>query len=198
MMQPDLLVFATRYDDVTQRTYSIAIRLLADAHKDGISTVSLLETAAVERELVAAAARGPHVIALYSHGDLEGRVLTHDQTPCWDSERVPDLSGIAVFAHACRAICWLKSEATRHRARLLVGYECDLKTPANGSERFWEIYAETHSFVPRHLARRACRDWIRDQFYHLCTTRFHELNKQNADLMELIAIEQSRDEIVFA
>jgi len=198
MTQPALLVFATKYDDVTRRTHAIALRLLATAHEEGVSTASLLETAAVERELLAAAARSPRAIALYSHGDAEGRVLAQDGAPCWVSERCPDLSGIAVFAHACRAICWLRSEATRHRARLLVGYECDLTTPANGSARFWDVYAELHSFVPRHLAGQAGPEWIRDQFYYLCTERFHELNQQRAGLIELIAVEQSRDEIVFA
>lgn len=197
MTHPDLLVFATRYDDVTERTHGIALRLLAEAERDGSSIVRLLETAAAEHELLAAIGQCPRAIAFYSHGDSDGRILAHGGGPCWSSELCPDLSMSAVFAHACRAIRWLRSEKGLHRARLLIGYECDLMTPANGSDRFWEIYSEVHSFVPRHLASDAALEWIQRQLYDLCTIRLHELNAEDVGLIELIAIEQSRDEILF-
>ena len=198
MTRAVLLIFATRYDDVTRRTHGIAQKLLASAEQSGIATLALLEGAATGAQLLNAAANRPTVIALYSHGDLDGRILAQDQRPCWTAQTVPDLSGIAVFAHACRAIGWLRDQSAHHRARLLVGYEGDLIAPANGSTWFWEIYEEVHSFVPHRLAAGADDAWIRNEFYELCTKRFHALNIQQAQLMELVAIQQSRDELVFA
>lgn len=198
MMQSVLLIFATCYDDVTRRTYSIAQRLLSTAEQSGIATLALFEAAATGTELLSATASRPTVIAIYSHGDLDGAILAQDQQPCWTKQTVPDLSGIVLFAHACRGIRWLRDQAEHHKARLLVGYEGDLFTPANGSAQFWEIYQEVHSFVPQHLTARADDAWVRSEFYQLCTKRFHELNlDQTRPLMEIVAIQQSRDGLVF-
>ncbi len=197
MTQPLLLIFATRYDHVTRRTHRIAQELLAKAGQLRVPTVALLEAAATRTEFLKAAANRPTVVAFYSHGDLDGRILAQDKEPCWTIQSVPDLCGSAVFAHACRAIRWLRYQAARHKARLLVGYESDLITPANGSIQFWEIYKRVHSFVPQHLAASADEGWIRSQFYELCTACFHELNTREARLIELVAVQQSRDEIVF-
>lgn len=198
MMQPALLVFATRYDDVTRRTHGIAQRLLASAGQCGIATSALLETAALGPGLMEGIASHPVVIAFYCHGDGQGRLLAQDRQPCWTGDTIPDLSGIAVFAHACRAIRWLTDQAARHRARLMIGYEGDLITPADGSIRFWDMYGEVHSFVAQHLAAGTDDSWIRREFYEVCTRCFHELDKHQAGLIELVAIQQSRDEVVFA
>jgi len=198
MTQPALLVFATRYDDVTRRTHGIAQRLLASAGESGIATSALLETAAVGPGLVDALAGHPVVVAFYCHGDEEGRLLAQDRQPCWTDDRIPDLSGIAVFAHACRAIRWLTDHAAHHRARLMIGYEGDLITPANGSVRFWEIYRDVHSFIPRELAAGTDDSRIRHEFSEVCTRCLHELYKHQAGLIELVAIQQSGNEVVFA
>jgi hypothetical protein len=79
----------------------------------------------------------------------------------------------------------------------LVGYEGDLYTPQNGSPRFWKIYEELHSFVPQRLAAKADDAQVRRQFYDLCTKYFQELNSDQTQLMEILAITQSRDWILF-
>jgi hypothetical protein len=193
-----LLIFATRYDDVTRRTYGIARRLLANAKQAGAAVVTLFDANATGGNLLSATASDcPTVIAFYSHGNEEGAILAQDREPCWTSQTVPDLSGIALFAHACRGIRWLRDQALYHKARLLVGYETDLYTPHNGSSRFWEVYEELHSFVPQQLATNADVAQVRRQFLDLCTERFYELNSDQTPLMEILAITQSRDRIVF-
>jgi len=193
-----LLIFATRYDDITRRTYGIAQRLLADAKQAGATTVTLFDADATgDGILNAAALNRPIVIAFYSHGNDEGAILAQNRKPCWSSQTVPDLSGVALFAHACRGIRWLRDQAPRHRARLLVGYEGDLYTPQNGSPRFWEIYEELHSFVPQQLAANADDAQVQRRFYDLCTKRFHKINSDQTPLIEILAIRQSRDQIVF-
>jgi hypothetical protein len=139
----------------------------------------------------------PAVIAFYSHGNEEGTILTQDRTPCWTIQTIPDLSGIAVVVHACRGICWLRDQTVRHNARLLVGYEGDLLTPKNGSPLFWKIYEELHSFIPHRLAAKDDEATVRRQFYELCTERFREHNRGQPPLMEILAITQSRDYVVF-
>jgi len=198
MTQPALLIFATRYDGMTERTHKAAQRLEASAGQLGIRIFTLYEGAATGAALLEAAARRPAVVAFYSHGDALGAILAQDRQPCWTTETIPDLSGIAVFAQACRAIRWLRDEAAHHKVRLLVGYATDLVTPANGSGRFWELYEGVHSLVPYHLVRGADQVWIRQDFYEFCTSCFDELNSYQAGLIELVAIQQSRDEIVFA
>ena len=197
MMQSVLLIFATCYDDVTRRTFGIAQRLLGNAEQLGIATLTLFEAAATGAKLLSATANRPAIIAIYSHGDVDGVILAQDQQPCWTNQTVPDLSGIVLFAHACRGIRWLKDQAEHHKARLLVGYAGDLISPANGSAQFWEIYQEVHSFVPQHLAARAGDAWVRTEFYDLCTRHFQRLNLDQAPLIELVAVQQSRDELVF-
>ena len=136
------------------------------------------------------------MIAFYSHGDLDGVILTQSGQPCWTAHTVPNLSEVVLFAHACRAMRWLRDQATRLKARLLIGYEIDLYSPPDGSSRFWEMYEELHSFVPQRIAARVDDAQVRHQFYELCTNRIHEL-KERGSLIELVAITQSRDRIVF-
>jgi hypothetical protein len=197
MMQPVLVIFATRYDPVTFRTHCIARRLLVSAEQLGIATLALFETAATGAGLLEAAASRPTVLALYSHGDAGGAILAQNQQPCWTEEAIPDLSAIVLFAHACRGIRWLEAQACHHKARLLVGYEGDLISPANGSDEFWAIYEEIHSFVPRNLAAGVDRARVRLEFYGLCTKHLHELDVGRAPLIELVALLQSRDELRF-
>jgi hypothetical protein len=197
MMPSLLLIFATRYDDVTRRTFGIAQRLRERAEHSGIATLALFEAAATGTRLLDETANRPTVIAIYSHGDVNGEILAQDQQPCWTNQTVPDLSGITLFAHACRGIRWLTDQVEHHKARLLVGYAGDLISPVNGSAQFWEIYQEVHSFVPQHLAARADDAWVRTEFYELCTRHFHKLNLDQAPLIELVAVQQSRDELVF-
>jgi hypothetical protein len=102
-----------------------------------------------------------------------------------------------VYAHACRALSWLRRHRTQHRAHTLVGYEVDLKTPPDGSDAFWRAYRDIHSFVPQELAREKNIALIRAEFQALCTVRFHEINETRCGLIELVAILQSRDYINF-
>jgi hypothetical protein len=198
MTQPVLLIFATCYDDVTRRTCEIARRLLVDAKHAGVATVTLFDAEATGDSLLRAATHNhPIVIAFYSHGNDEGAILAQNKEPCWTAETVPDLSGIALFAHACRGIRWLRDQEPRHNARLLVGYEKDLLSPKNGSSRFWEIYEELHSFIPQKLAAKVDDAQVRRQFYDLCTEHIHEHNGSLPPLMEVVALIQSRDQIVF-
>jgi hypothetical protein len=192
-----LLIFATDYDVVTRRTHAIARRLLETVADAEVETVSLFGEAAVAARFRNALADEPSVIAFYGHGDEQGRILTQDRKPCWLHDGIPKLTGVAVYAHACRAMCWLSEQAAYHHARLLVGYRIDLCTPADGSERFWQIYQEIHSFVPGQLARSGQEERIRRDYYDLCTVRFHELNATEANLMEIIAVQQSRDYLAF-
>jgi hypothetical protein len=197
MTRPALLIFATCYDDVTRRTFGIARRLLADARQAGIEAATLFDTDARGDNLLNAVAHThPIVIAFYSHGNDEGAIVAQNKKPCWTIQTSPNLSGIAVFAHACRGIRWLRDEP-HHNARLLIGYEKDLLTPKNGSSRFWEIYEELHSFIPHQLAARADDAQVHRQFYDLCTERIHEHNGIQPPLMEVVALIQSRDQIVF-
>jgi hypothetical protein len=114
-----------------------------------------------------------------------------------DRETAPDLSGIVLFAHACRAMRWLKGQATRVNPRLAIGYETDLYSPPNGNPQFWEIYEELHSFVPERIAASVDVATVRREFYELCTDRFRKFRDQGS-LIELVALIQSRDQIVFA
>jgi hypothetical protein len=198
MTQPVLLIFATSYDAVTRRTNGIARRLLSISEQSGIATSTLFETAATSDNFRnATASCRPDVIAFYSHGGVDGVIMTQDGQPCWTAQTAPRLPGIVLFAHACRAMRWLQDQAPRLEARLLVGYETDLYSPPNGSPRFWEIYEELHSFVPQRIAAKVGDTQVRRQFYELCTNRFAEL-RDRASLIELVAITQSRDQIVFA
>jgi len=198
MKQPVLLIFATCYDAVTRRTYGIARRLLSNAKTLDIATSTLFEADATSGGLLnAVAGCRPNVIAFYSHGDPDGVIETQDRQPCWTARTVPDLSGVVLFAHACRAMLWLKDQATRLQSQLVIGYEKDLISPPNGSSRFWEIYEEVHSFVPQRIAANVHDAQVRHEFYELCTVRFHELRNRGS-LIELVAITQSRDQIVFA
>ena len=82
-------------------------------------------------------------------------------------------------------------------SRLLVGYEVDLITPAEGSDRFWGAYGDIHSFLPRGLAMAAEERELRAEFYSLCTRHLSELHRDGAGLIELLAVEQSRDRVIF-
>ena len=192
-----LLIFATQYDDVTEQTSAIARHLLLCAADSGIPAQPLFGELAVQDELLVALTRSPTVIAFYGHGDEQGRILTQDREPCWADDNIPTLRGVSVYAHACRALKWLSDQASQHQAHLLVGYYVDLKIPCDGSTRFWEVYREIHSFVPHHLAQNARNEEIRRDFYDLCTLYFHELNGPFAPLMEVIAVQESRDRLTF-
>ena len=127
MKQAVLLIFATCYDAVTRRTCGIARRLLSIAEESGIVTSTLFEATATSEDFLSATANcRPGVIAFYSHGDLDGVILTQSGQPCWTAQTVPNLSEVVLFAHACRAMRWLRDQATRLKARLLIGYEIDL------------------------------------------------------------------------
>ena len=192
-----LLIFATRFDAVTEQTFAIAQFLLDRVRPHSVDTVTLFEALATEDRLVAALPRRFQVVAFYSHGDEHGHILTQQRMPCWQRDRPPNLEGTAVFAHACRAMRWLADQMSELRARLLVGYRIDLVTPPLGTNDFWTYYRDTHSFIPTQLLVGRATTAIRLEFYDLCTGYFHDLNRSNAGLIELIAVQQSRDDVEF-
>jgi len=65
-----LLVFATRYDAVTERTHSIAGRLLDEAVALQIQTLALLDRKATAPEFADALTAAVQVIAFFTHAAL--------------------------------------------------------------------------------------------------------------------------------
>jgi hypothetical protein len=189
-----LLVFATRYDDVTERTFRIARHLL-QLPLEGALRTGLLEVDATADGLAAKARDSVSVLAFYAHGDGEGRVLAQNGQPCWDDDRIPVLAGAAIVAHACRAMTWLASYAEHLRTRTIFGYREYLMTPCDGTDRFWHHYTEIHSLLPALLVIGTAPSEAHRRFYDSCTSAFIDLNRCRASLIELIAVQQSRDKI---
>lgn len=190
-----LLIFATRYDRVTKRTFDIARRLERLATELQIDVDTMFEWHAPETGLADVLQDRFQVIAFYGHGDADGNLIGQNRAPYWTLEAIPNLGRRAVFAHACRAMLQLQKQSAGLNAGLIVGYSVDLITPAEGSNDFWECYAEVHSLFPIRLAMRVEVTKIRDEFYALCTDKVHTLNSFGARLMELVAIQQSRDSL---
>lgn len=190
-----LLVFATRYDEVTERTFQIARRLLEHPAIENVLRVELLESEASAARLSAEIGESITVLAFYTHGDVYGRILAQDERPCWDANSAPSLANAAIVAHACRAMVWLESLAGILRARAIFAYRVDLITPPYGSDRFWNHYNEIHSLLAALLASGMDPVESNLRFYDACTSAFQDLHHCNASLIELIAVLQSRDKM---
>ena len=72
----------------------------------------------------------------------------------------------------------------------------DLKFPSNGSDLFWDRYRRLHSLFPLRLVEAADLDYTRGEFYRLGTEAFEEVYRHGGSLIELISLQQSRDDIV--
>jgi hypothetical protein len=188
-----LIVFATRYDAVTEQTFRIAQRLVERTELLSATVESLLESDAVASRVQDCLCETCSVLALYSHGDEEGQILGQDRVPCWVEKSAPDLAGAFVFAHACRGFGWLVRQADLLRSSAIWGYAIDLLQPPVAPDRFWELYREIHSTVPARLLGGADAEVLRVEFYEFCTIVFDELVQCGAGLAELVAVTQSRD-----
>src|SRR5229473_6236175 len=102
-----LVIFATRYDTITERTHSIARRLLARATDAQIPVLELFEANATCQQLVRTLGQTIRVLAFYGHGGENGQLLTQDREPCWAIDAIPRLAETAIVAHACRGMNWL-------------------------------------------------------------------------------------------
>ncbi len=190
-----LVVFATRYDTITERTHSIARRLLARAADGQIPVVELFDANATCQELAKTLSQTIRVFAFYGHGDEDGKLLTQDREPCWAIDGIPRLAETAIVAHACRGMNWLAPQFESLGVRVVVGYEVDLYQPNDGSPLFWDSYEEIHSFIPPMLFHGVDIGKVRLAFYAFCTDLLHKLDARKAALIELISIMQSRDRL---
>jgi hypothetical protein len=191
-----LLILASRYDAVTARTLAIAQSLREAAQAASVEVTALFETDATEDSLRRRLGRSFRVFAVYTHGDRDGRLLGQDRIPLWSDDSVPDFHQGALVAHACRAMLTLDEQFKRLGASVIVGYRVDLMLPPDGGTTFWDLYRHLHVLFPRRLAQGCQVPDIRDEFYRYGTDAFAQLNQQDGSLIELIALQQSRDDLV--
>ncbi len=149
----------------------------------------------MREELSAAFKPSPEIVSFFVHGDADGRLLTQDHEPCWSNDNIPVIGASAIIAHACGAMKWLADQIDFLRVGMIAGYYVDLMQPANGSELFWQSYGEIHCFLPEAFYPGGQTEEVRREFYKLCTRHFEYLNKNGAGLIELLAIQQSRDRL---
>jgi hypothetical protein len=190
-----LLIVATRYDEVTARTLAVAEYLLQQGREREVETTVLFETRATRDSLREEIARPVQVVAFFGHGNERG-IMAQDQEPFWQEGDLPDFHGSAVVAHACRAMLHLEHHVERLRASVIVGYRVDLKLPPNGSDLFWDRYRRLHSLFPLRLVEAADVDRTRDEFYRLGTESLEEVFRHGGSLIELISLQQSRDDLI--
>jgi hypothetical protein len=190
-----LLVVATRYDDVTRRISVIAEYLLQQGHARAIPTIFLFEAKATRQAFREEIRRPFQVIAFFGHGNERG-IIAQDQEPFWHEGEVPDFQGSVLVALACRAMLCLEYQVDRLRAKAIVGYRVDLTLPPNGSESFWDCYRRLHVLIPLRLMETADLDRTRDEFYRLATESFEDVYRQGGSLVELISLQQSRDNLL--
>ncbi len=191
-----LLIFATRYDVVTIRTFAVAEYLRVRADDLQVTSEVLFENNATRDEFNTKVVNAFEVFAFYSHGDDSGQILAQDGSPIWTDEDCPDFRSGVVFAHACRAMLALERQFASLNASVLAGYRIDLKLPPNGSDTFWEFYRQLHVLVPLRFAQAAAPELVRAEFYELATGFFDQLRCSGSSLIELIAVQQSRDELM--
>jgi hypothetical protein len=190
-----LLIVATRYDEVTTRTFAVAEYLLQQGREREVETTVLFEARATSDNVREEIGRPFHVVAFFSHGSERG-IMAQDREPFWQDGDVPDFHGSAIVAPACRAMLHLERHFARLRARVIVGHRVDLKLPPNGSELFWDRYRRLHALFPLRLLEAADIDRTRDEFYRLGTEAFEEVKRHGGGLIEMISLLQSRDDVV--
>ena len=191
-----LLIVATRYDEVTRRTFAVAENLRQESCERKVPTTIFFESRATRDALEAEIRRPFQVVAFFSHGDDQGRMLAQDREPFWKDENTPDFHGGAIVAHACLAMLYLETQRGKLRAKLLVGYRVDLKLPPEGSDLFWDRYRRLHVLFPLRLVEATDVDDVRREFYSLGTECIAEVHRHGGSLIELIALQQSRDDLV--
>ncbi len=191
-----LLILATRYDEVTARTLAVAQALREAGHAACVDVTASFEADATENSLRKELDRAFRVSAFYTHGDQNGQLLGQDGIPLWSDHSVPGFHQGALVAHACRAMLTLDEQFERLDAGVIVGYRVDLKLPPDGGRTFWDLYRRLHVLFPLRLAQGCHAPDVRDEFYRLGTEAIAKLYQQDGSLIELIALQQSRDELV--
>ena len=191
-----LLILATRYDEVTARTLAVAQALREAGQAASLHVTALFEADATEDSLRQELDRSFRVVAFYTHGDQNGRLLGQDGIPLWSDDSVPDFHQGALVAHACRAMLTLDEQFEKLDASIIVGYRIDLKLPPDGNATFWDLYGRLHVLFPLRLAQGCHAPDVRDEFYRFGTEAFAQLDQQGGSLIELLALQQSRDELV--
>ena len=191
-----LLILATRYDAVTARTLAIAQALREAGQAASLHVTALFEGDATEDSLRQVLDRSLEVFAFYTHGDRDGRLLGQNGHPLWTDDSVPGFRQGALVAHACRAMLTLDDQFEKLDASLVVGYRIDLMLPPDGTATFWDFYARLHVLFPLRLAQGCHASDVRDEFYRFGTEAFAQLDQQGGSLIELLALQQSRDELV--
>ena len=120
-----LLIVATRYDEVTTRTFAIAEYLLQQGREREVDTTVLFEARATRDTFREEIGRPFQVVAFFSHGNERG-IMAQDREPFWQDGDIPDFHGSAVVAHACRAMLHLEHKSDRLREghrRVPCGFE---------------------------------------------------------------------------
>ncbi len=191
-----LLILATRYDAVTARTLAIAQSLRNAGQAVSLHVTALFEADATEDSLRHELDRSFRVVTFYTHGDQNGRLLGQDGLPLWSDDSVPDFHQGDLVAHACRAMLTLDEQFEKLDAGIVVGYRSDLKLPPNGNTHFWDLYGRLHVLFPLRLAQGCRASDILDEFHRFGTEAFEQLDQQGGSLIELIALQQSRIELV--
>lgn len=191
-----LLIVATRYDSVTTRMLAVAEQLLARARQIELEAFELFASEATGGNLRhQLERRGCRVCAFFGHGDDNGALLAQDTFPYWEDEATPNFSGGAIVAHACRAMRGLERQFIQLNTRLIVGYRVDLMLPPDGSDVFWETYSAICTRIPELLAQGVAWEQTKAEFHDLATAGFHRVNESGGSLVELLAIQQVRDEL---
>jgi hypothetical protein len=76
-----------------------------------------------------------------------------------------------------------------------LGYRIDLKLPANGREFFWHRHRQLHALLPIRFAQATAPKKAQEEFYDLATQFLAETDQFGGSLIELIALQESRDEL---
>jgi len=188
-----ILIIAPRYDSVTERTHSVAEEALLRMRILQVNATHLFIEQASLINIINALCEDVEIIAYYGHGDEFGRLLTQEREP-WCQACAGALLNRIIYAHACRGMRYLSQNNDMLRITCALGYRTDLFQPSSASESFWDRFRDIHAFVPEQLALRTQNVIIKESFYDFCTTHLHDLNSEDAGLVELIAIQQARDD----
>lgn len=193
-----LLIFATRYDDSTERSHSIAIRLIEKTETSKFQYVPLLSDDATQESLRGALNDKYEVVAFYSHGDDNGTILAQNRLACIDIKEkpgfaIPSFSKAMLYAYACRAFLWLSQHKSSLNTGKIFGYSEDIIIPNSDNPEFWKHYEHIHSYIPLQLMHGRGHDDIKRDFFQECTDIFDSLSDNEGGLMELMAVQQARD-----
>jgi hypothetical protein len=188
-----IILIAPRYDGVTARTHAVAEKTLCDILALNIDVISLFVEDATLLKILESLGGDIECVAYYGHGDHLGRLLTQERKP-WCDACGSALQRKTIYAHACRAMVFLSHNGGALGLVCAMGYRIDLFQPYSADEDYWVRFNEVHAFVAREIVQKASHEEIKRRFYELCTFHLHALNKAGAGLIELITMEQARDD----